>query len=128
MKYLGRSIWEMTQAEIDQLPAYHEAKAASYNLPLGKYRTISASTHQAALIEVVDDPQSKYNREIFNHVTIVKGHDCNEDNGTSCPECRTRLCNEPEFGDPHGDDENCYECTKIDRRSAREINSSRECW
>ena len=62
----------MTQAEIDQLPSYSEAKAASYNLPLGKYRTRSASTHEAALIEVVDDPQSKYNREIFNRVTIVR--------------------------------------------------------
>jgi hypothetical protein len=75
-KYLGRDGYLATQAQIDALPDYHEAfKQYGYRIPTGQYRTISASTHEPAIIDVTADPLSSYNRECFSHVQIVPVRD-----------------------------------------------------
>lgn len=69
MTYLNsRDGYQMTQAEIDALPSWHEAG----NRPaVGMYRTVSVSTHEPAVIEVVSDPLTK-TREVFNRVRLVR--------------------------------------------------------
>lgn len=66
MTYLGLSTYSATQAEIDALPSWHEAG----NRPaLGMYRTVSASTHGPAIVEVVKDP-IQGTREVYSRIKI----------------------------------------------------------
>jgi hypothetical protein len=44
------------------------------------------------------------------HKCTGGGYDRATENGTSCSECRTARCENPEQGDPHGDESNCREC------------------
>lgn len=71
MVYLGRDGYTATREEVESLPDYHAAfNQYGYKIPAGSYKTISASTHLPAIIDVSPDPQGGI-RECYSPVQIV---------------------------------------------------------
>jgi len=72
MTYLGRGEYKATAAEVAALPDYREAMKihGMYTVPVGQYK-YQHRTGQWQIVDILADPISKWNRELYCHVQIL---------------------------------------------------------